>query len=247
MPPPLEDLESDGEDLGDIPHGGPETEQEDSEEDGEEEEGLYVVEDILDHRFVKGELELLVKWKGYEEPEDQTFEPEEGLLEGAHDIVAEYYKRIGGRPRPPPKPAKGPGRKRKSMTDPKPAPSLESPLSPIKRRKPSPKEEAEEAAKKEKGSEEVGLNWVSKAKNWENQVDSVDTIVRDPDTDTLFAFLKWTNGKQTKVSIQSCYENCPQKMLKFYESHLVFKDENKDENNDEMNGNTVTNANAMDT
>jgi chromobox protein 1 len=128
--------------------------------------------------------------------------------EGAHDIVAEYYQKIGGRP----KPAKGPGRKRKSMTDPNSAPSLVSPLSPIKRRKRSPKEEAEEAAKKEEGSEESDLNWVLKAKNWEKQVDSVDTIVRDPDTDTLFAFLKWTNGKQTKVSIQSCYENCPQKV-----------------------------------
>ncbi|KAJ5825606.1 hypothetical protein N7474_002744 [Penicillium riverlandense] len=222
MPPPLEDLESDDEDLGDIPHGGPEAKSEESEENGEEEDeedGLYVVEDILDHKFVKGELELLVKWKGYEEPEDQTFEPEEGLLEGAHDIVAEYYRRIGGRPQPPPKPAKGPGRKRKSMTDAKPAPSLTSPLSPTKRRKRSPRE-AEERAKKEEGSEESDLNWVPKAKNWEKQVDSVDTIVRDPDTDTLFAFLKWTNGKQTKVSIQSCYENCPQKMLKFYESHL---------------------------
>lgn len=126
--------------------------------------------------------------------------------EGAHDIVAEYYKKIGGRPQPPPKPAKGPGRKRKTMTDPKPATSLVSPLSPIKRRKRSPKEEGEE------GSEESDLKWVSKAKNWEKQVDTVDTIVRDPDTDTLFAFLKWTNGKQTKVSIQSCYENCPQKV-----------------------------------
>ena len=39
----------------------------------------YVVEKILGHRFNRGTLEFDVKWQGYENPKDRTWEPEENM------------------------------------------------------------------------------------------------------------------------------------------------------------------------
>lgn len=39
----------------------------------------FVVEKILGHRFNKGVLEFDVKWQGYDNPRDRTWEPEENM------------------------------------------------------------------------------------------------------------------------------------------------------------------------
>ncbi|KAE8135799.1 hypothetical protein BDV38DRAFT_121937 [Aspergillus pseudotamarii] len=217
MPPPVENL-SDDESTGEsIPYNdakedhnsGPEN-QEDNDED--EEEGVYVVEKILGHDFAKnGTLLLQVKWKGYDDPADETMEPEENLLEGAKDLVEEYYRVQGGRPE---KPQRG---KRKSMTGPKQTPEKSEP----KRRRKSRAEAATETPDDDDGDLP---DWVPRSKNWENEVQTVDTILRDAETSSLIAYLHWKNGKKSKVSLETCYEKCPRKMLKFYEEHLVFKE-----------------------
>ncbi|EIT73314.1 hypothetical protein BDV35DRAFT_276231 [Aspergillus flavus] len=220
MPPPVENL-SDDESTGEsIPYndakedrdsGAENQEDNDEEVEEEDEEGVYVVEKILGHDFAKnGTLLLQVKWKGYDDPADETMEPEENLLEGAKDLVEEYYRAQGGRPE---KPQRG---KRKSMTGPKQTTEKSEP----KRRRKSRAEAATETP-----DEDDDLpNWVPRSKNWENEVQSVDTILRDAETSTLIAYLHWKNGKKSKVSLETCYEKCPRKMLKFYEEHLVFKE-----------------------
>ncbi|QRD82089.1 putative heterochromatin protein [Aspergillus flavus] len=216
MPPPVENL-SDDESTGEsIPYndakedrdsGAENQEDNDEEVEEEDEEGVYVVEKILGHDFAKnGTLLLQVKWKGYDDPADETMEPEENLLEGAKDLVEEYYRAQGGRPE---KPQRG---KRKSMTGPKQTTEKSEP----KRRRKSRAEAATETP-----DEDDDLpNWVPRSKNWENEVQSVDTILRDAETSTLIAYLHWKNGKKSKVSLETCYEKCPRKMLKFYEEHL---------------------------
>jgi len=47
-------------------------EDEESDDQGEE---VYVVEAILDKRVKRGEIQYFIKWKGYENPEDNTWEP----------------------------------------------------------------------------------------------------------------------------------------------------------------------------
>jgi len=47
-------------------------EDDESDEEGEE---VYVVEAILDKRVKRGEIEYLIKWKGYDNSEDNTWEP----------------------------------------------------------------------------------------------------------------------------------------------------------------------------
>jgi len=55
-------------------------------------------------------------------------------------------------------------------------------------------------------------DWVPKSKNWEKEIEKVDTIIRDPETGNLMAYLHWTNGKKSRVSIELCYERCPMKV-----------------------------------
>ena len=64
------------------------------EEDGEVEEDEFVVENILKKRIVKkGKVEYLIKWKNFDEPEDNTWEPAENIESFKH-LVDDYEKQI---------------------------------------------------------------------------------------------------------------------------------------------------------
>ncbi|OQD74183.1 hypothetical protein PENDEC_c012G01820 [Penicillium decumbens] len=223
MPPSLSEEVSD-EEIADIPfkNGGDKAEDnggDDADEDVGDEEGVYVVESIKEHQFLgNGKLHLFVRWKGYDDIADHTWEPEENLQEGAEQVLAEYYRSIGGRPEKPAGKA-GPGRKRKSMGETK-SPSASASAEPKRRRRST---KAQDQVP-ETEADEDNDSWVPKGKSWDQELDTVDTIIRDQDDGGLYAMLLWKNGKRSRVSIESCYEKCPKKMLKFYESHLVFKD-----------------------
>ncbi|KAL4922281.1 hypothetical protein BDW62DRAFT_50626 [Aspergillus aurantiobrunneus] len=223
MPPPVADL-SDDESTGEsIPYDEVEDKKNgvedsnDADGDEDEDEDVYVVEKILGHSFKPdGTLLLQVKWQGYEEPNDQTLEPEDNL-DGARDVVNEYFKFIGGRPeKPPPKKRKSMGRPPKAAQQEKPEPKRR------RRSRTTDNEERDAGEDKEKLKETQARDWVPKSKNWEKEVKDVDTIVREDGG--LVAYLHWNNEKKSKVSIETCYEKCPRKMLSFYERHLVFKD-----------------------
>lgn len=142
--------------------------------------------------------------------------------EGAKDLVEDYYKAQGGRPqKPAPK-------KRKSTGQTKSASENAEPKKPRKSKGATTKAEVPNEAELP--------DWVPKGKNWENEVDKVDTIMRD-ETNDLCAYLHWKSGRKSKVSVETCYDRCPKKvsfhlvhsvdqqlthskMLKFYESHL---------------------------
>ncbi|OAL54735.1 hypothetical protein IQ07DRAFT_559028 [Pyrenochaeta sp. DS3sAY3a] len=171
-----------------------------AEDDGDSEEGEdeYVVEKILGHRFVKGTLEFDVKWQGYADPKDRTWEPEANM-DGAVDVLKEYFADIGGRPEPK-------GQKRKGRQSGVKGDS-ETPASTTKR------------VKQEQP-------WSPPPGSWEHDVSHVDTVeeTKNPKTGQLerFAYLVWNNQKKTQHPLKHIYQKCPQKMLLYYESHLVF-------------------------
>ena len=173
----------------------------------------------------QGTLLLQVKWKGYDDPADQTMEPEENLLyviehnsqriachthqcdrEGAKDLVEEYYRVQGGRPE---KPAL---KKRKSVGRPKQTPEKAAP----KRQKRSGGNAigtpSSTAGENESENGDVYTDWTPNRKSWENDVRSIETIMREAETSTLYAYIQWKDGRKSKVSLETCYEKCPRKV-----------------------------------
>ncbi|EEP76368.1 conserved hypothetical protein [Uncinocarpus reesii 1704] len=125
--------------------------------------------------------------------------------DGAQEALDEYFKIIGGRPEKQTK-------KRKSVGAASTPETMTS-------------KKAKTLGHSSNGTpngEEIS-DWTPKSNNWDRDVRAVETIVREGDN--LYALLYWNNDKKIKVSLRQCYEKCPRKMLKFYENHLVFKDE----------------------
>ncbi|KAF2870370.1 hypothetical protein BDV95DRAFT_575655 [Massariosphaeria phaeospora] len=184
-------------------------EPDDDDEDVAEDE--YIVEKISDHKTVGKEVVYHVKWMGYEKKADMTWEPEDNLG-GALEVLNEYWEEIGGRPEPGGKSTKRKGRK--SMAESESA----TPASSAKRIKKEPE-------------------WTPPPGSWENDVEFVDTVEESLDPKTgapmRYAYLNWNNGKKTQHPLPHVYVKCPQKMLKYYESHLVFS-----HNDEATNGQT---------
>ncbi|KAF2998528.1 hypothetical protein E8E13_004762 [Curvularia kusanoi] len=213
MPPALSDVESS--DHEEVPASKPikkpgkkaaePVEPEESEEEDDVGEDEYVVEKIIGHRFNKGVLEFDVKWQGYENPKDRTWESEENL-ETAADVLKEYYEDIGGRPE---KPEKGTKRKGRAST--------------VKSETGTPASSSKRTKTKEEPAEKP---WSPPPGSWEHDVSHIDTVEQsvDPKTgkEAKYAYLVWNNGRKSQHPLRHVYTKCPQKMLQYYESHLVF-------------------------
>ncbi|OHT13710.1 hypothetical protein TRFO_43277 [Tritrichomonas foetus] len=71
------------------------TEEKENENDdeNEEEEEVYEVERILNHRILKGVTQYYIKWKGYDDEEDNTW-VDEADMEGSQELIREYLNGI---------------------------------------------------------------------------------------------------------------------------------------------------------
>jgi chromobox protein 1 len=140
--------------------------------------------------------------------------------EGALDCLNEYFEEIGGRP--------GGTKKRKSRK----SVAAEPTATPVTNKR----------LKKEK-------EWSPPSGSWEHDVSYVDTVEeqKDPTTGTKarYAYLVWINQKKTQHPLQHVYQKCPQKMLEYYESHLVFS-QNDDDNATNGDNNNVRMNNEND-
>ncbi|KAI5787752.1 hypothetical protein FPQ18DRAFT_307759 [Pyronema domesticum] len=179
---------------------------EDDEEGGEEE---YIVEEILGHRWDGDKVMYHVKWENYPARKDWTWEPEEHLTTGAKEILESYHDSLpNGKPEKPAAKKRG----RQSL--------VQAALASAK--KPRTGVTATPAKNKKAGTEKSDAKWKPPASGWEENIAAIDTIERNETG--LIAFVQWANGKKSQHPIETMYQNCPQKMLKFYEQHLTFKD-----------------------
>ncbi|KAF2716835.1 hypothetical protein K431DRAFT_169687 [Polychaeton citri CBS 116435] len=233
MPPMISDDESDGVDVPDaIPAKASKLDQtvdeldedmnEDADEDEEDPEDEYEIEKILDHKFDKGAIAYKVKWLGYEDEKDQTWEPAENL-EHATERLNDYKKLIGGSPEPPKSAKRSASTKRGVKRAAEDTPTS----NPKKKGRPSNKS-------KTKSSETNGVKQDYKYPDgsWEGSVTQVVSIIEDsiligqgrafPEDSSLFGFLKWNDGHQSQHPMRVLRLKCPQKLIDYFEQHLTF-------------------------
>ncbi|KAJ2898018.1 uncharacterized protein MKZ38_004236 [Zalerion maritima] len=216
------DEEDDGQDQSDVGSDAPpqlqngtksteegdEEEQDEEDEDDDEGEDEFVVEKITNHVIDKdGELRFHVKWEGYDDPTDMTWEPEENL-EAAPEILQAYFKKIGGREKLFQEAAKkATANKRKRAG----RPSLASTSSDIK--KPKKQHPAEKTPPPEQGGQ-----FIPPSGSWEDHIAHID-IMQNEDGN-LIVCLNWKSGHKTRHHTSQVYKRCPQQMLRFYEKHV---------------------------
>ncbi|KAF2205347.1 hypothetical protein GQ43DRAFT_437069 [Delitschia confertaspora ATCC 74209] len=219
MPPAVsghEDENSSGEEeinFRDNDSPAEDVEDKENDEDGDGEEDEYVVEKILSHAFNDDGLCLYeVKWLGYEKKSDRTWEPEDNLS-GAVEVLKEYFDSIGGRPEPGQPKSKKRSRKSRGAESESATPA-----------------QATKRAKREK-------EWSPPPGSWENDVTEIETVDERLNEETgemsRWGYVSWRNGNHTQHPLEIIYRKCPQKMLRYYESHLVFTHQKADPKDDE--------------
>ncbi|TYJ52783.1 hypothetical protein B9479_006587 [Cryptococcus floricola] len=213
-----------------------------SESEGSEEEE-YEVEAILGHRKTRGnKLEYHVSWKNYG-PIHNSWEPEANVSH-AEELLKIYWDKQkeaeSKEPEPAPKKRGRPSKDSVRASSSRVSASLavkEDNEPALKRSRTSavngrkrvvkdsseePEEEDEPAANDPEYIDEYTA--YMKMKDWENVVESVDTIDMDDDG-KIIVLVTMTKGTKSVIPRDLAYERFPYKVLKFYESHLKFMEQ----------------------
>ncbi|KAF9164308.1 hypothetical protein BGX20_000985 [Mortierella sp. AD010] len=66
--------------------------------------------------------------------------------------------------------------------------------------------------------------------SWESHINRVEAVEQrrsenGTEKESLIIHILWLDGKQTEVSSKVAHKKCPVKLLEFYESHLLFQEE----------------------
>ncbi|KAI4203403.1 MAG: hypothetical protein LQ350_001924 [Teloschistes chrysophthalmus] len=221
-------------DIKDRVNNEAEDEGDDEDEDGDGE--IFVVEKILRHHddFEDGVMRYEVKWKGYEKKADRTWETEENL-EGAREILEVYWESVGGKPLPTRKSLSGKKRGRQSTGGRTSTGSHQhKPASKKKRRGRKgamTNEDRSPSIEPPAGTTDVNpYTWKPPnpdSNAWDPLIMSVDTIEKDAQNE-MWAYLVWNEKNEdgrfnrSKARLATCNKACPQRMLQFYEKHVVF-------------------------
>ncbi|KAI7248251.1 hypothetical protein KC343_g1120 [Hortaea werneckii] len=268
MPPAISDHESGSED--DVPDQIParvnqkateptQEEEEDDNEDDDEDE--YRVEKIVKHDWLDdGTLVYQIKWQGYEDAGDMTWEPVENL-EGAKDILQTYLKKIGGTPEPPAPKIKRGDSTRKSGGGKRSASEAFATDSPAPASSSKKRGSKGKATSKTNGTADDAAETAKRALppgTWDNDVLRVTSIIEEsvPSTTSatslarnksaagkeskeLIGLLEWKDGgAKTQHKMKVLRQKVPQRLLDYYEQHLVFTDAgaNQTDANDKDDG-----------
>jgi len=187
----------------------------DNEEDDDDDiaEDEYVVEAIMSHVIDEdGVLRFEVKWEGFDKKADRTWEPIENL-ETAPKILEAYLAKFGGKEAlmeawEEKKASKGKKRGRASTG---------GETNETKRGKKNGVHPTDSDAPASFRRAE----FKPPSGNWEEAVVGIDAC--EGTEGSIVVYLTWKGGEKTQHPLHQVYKRCPQKMLKFYESHLVFK------------------------
>ncbi|RDL37057.1 uncharacterized protein BP5553_04490 [Venustampulla echinocandica] len=193
-------------------------ESEDDEEEDEIGEDEFVplkfMQDLGPKTAITGEIKFEVKWEGYEKKSDRTWEPEENL-ETASKILNEYLASAGGKEaimeayeekKAELRPKKGRKRGRASL-------EANNGTVPKRGRKSHPESSTPPRS--------AGAQFSPPSGSWEDEITKIDAC--EGHDGEVVVYLTWREGHKTQHPLEQVYKRCPQKMLRFYQSHLVFK------------------------
>ncbi|PNY23343.1 Chromatin-associated protein swi6 [Tolypocladium capitatum] len=175
-----------------VANGADEGEDEDEEEADDLGEDEFIVEAIRKHMVDEdGSLKFLVKWEGWEEKSDLTWEPEDNLMESASEILNTYFSRIGGRDKIFEESGKAARSKKRSMT------SSGAPATKRTRKNGTHPADSTPPATLKK--------WSPPAGSWEDEIESIDAC-EDEGSGKLVVYLIWKNGRKTKHETSVIYK-----------------------------------------
>ncbi|CAJ0832408.1 4123_t:CDS:2 [Entrophospora sp. SA101] len=198
----------------------------------------YEIESIFDHEVKKSKLYYLVKWKGYSK-DQSSWIYEEDLY--ADELVQQYWTKLqsskssnksndmsGRITRSRNKHNKNHSSGLSSSNS--ASTMMDASSKDVKTKKNIEgatvvKESRHQKPNKIKVTldKDIGIDIVMvDDDDWENKVSSVESIIRDDETEELSVFLRWKNGKVSKHSTKEVNAKCPQKIIDFYEKRLLF-------------------------
>ncbi|KAI7285761.1 hypothetical protein KC345_g1533 [Hortaea werneckii] len=272
MPPAISDHESGSED--DVPDQIParvnqkateptQEEDDDGNDEDDDDEDEYRVEKIVKHDWLDdGTLVYQIKWQGYEDPGDMTWEPVENL-EGAKDVLQAYLKKIGGTPEPPAPKSKRGGSTRKSGGGKRSASEAFAADSPAPASSSKKRGSKSKATSKTNGTLDDNAETAKRALppgTWDNDVLRVTSIIEESvpsasnsslarkklaagngkESKELIGLLEWKDGgAKTQHKMKVLRQKVPQRLLDYYEQHLVFTDAGANQTDANKNGDEV--------
>jgi len=157
----------------------------------------YEVEKILDKRQRKGGMEYLVKWKNFDDPDDNTWEPSDNLGD-AEEKIKKFEKDLEAKSSGA---AKKEGAKRKATGS------------------PAPGADKDAKATTKKAKEE-------KAQGFGRKLDAEKIIGATNEPGELFFLIKWKGTEEADlVPAKEANLKIPQVVIKFYEDRLNWHEE----------------------
>ncbi|KAI5460645.1 hypothetical protein BGZ63DRAFT_329010, partial [Mariannaea sp. PMI_226] len=159
----------------------------------------YIVEEIEGHYVDKNEtIFLKVKWEGYEEEDDRTWEPEDNLTISGNHMLEQYYSEFGGRAAIIEQSKKAAHLRR------------QTPLSRTLTAQPPSCSKGEKKHLTDEVSSAAPKHWNPPSGSWEDEMVTINACDVGGDG-KLVIYLAWENGAKTKHDAQTIYGKCPQK------------------------------------
>jgi len=170
----------------------------------------YVVEKILEKRIVKGKIEYYLKWQGFENPADNTWEPEENL--GCPELIAEFERVLEEK-------EKKKREQKAAATKKRPGPASTKVTDEKKENK---REDAPSSAKKPK-TKETSSTKSSEVNGFDRGLNPEKIIGATDSSGELMFLMKWKDTDEADlVPSRQANVKCPQVVIAFYEERLTW-------------------------
>ncbi|KAK9381190.1 uncharacterized protein V2V93DRAFT_379848 [Kockiozyma suomiensis] len=178
-----------------------------------QDEDEYAVEAILSHGYDKatGHLLYYVKWEGYDEESDNTWESVSNL-DGCKELLDEYHAKVNhGKPLP----------LTKSSVE-------TAPQSRFKKKRKTSKNNGVVLEKEEQVQNNINLGLSSAPttptmpKDWAKKIQTIHSVSKTSEDDLMY-HIELTDRREFDVRSEVLVNVAPHILVSFLESHIVFE------------------------